>query len=219
MDNINYKNLYRLQDKILDIIFLQNLSFYLTGGTCLNRFYKTIRYSDDLDLFTNENRLFFYEFKEIIEKLKEKNIKFDIQIDAKDFKRVLIYENNLVLKLDLVNDYVKYINKPVIKNSYILDNLENIFANKITALISRDEPKDYVDIYSLVNFLNQDILVALKNAKEKLVFEDSDFLYRIQTFPIQLLDTINFIDNKYLIEIKNNNIKFINNLKNIILGM
>jgi len=55
MDSIDYKKLYELQDKVLDIIFSTRTIFYLTGGTCLSRFYQEKRYSDDLDLFTHEH--------------------------------------------------------------------------------------------------------------------------------------------------------------------
>ena len=35
----------------LALIFAQDTEFYLTGGTCLNRFYYEKRLSDDLDFF------------------------------------------------------------------------------------------------------------------------------------------------------------------------
>ncbi|MDQ7060749.1 MAG: nucleotidyl transferase AbiEii/AbiGii toxin family protein [Sulfurimonas sp.] len=52
--NINYKELYLLQDEILEIIIKLENNFYLTGGTALHRFYYDARYSDDLDFFRNE---------------------------------------------------------------------------------------------------------------------------------------------------------------------
>ncbi|MEA1967214.1 MAG: nucleotidyl transferase AbiEii/AbiGii toxin family protein, partial [Thermodesulfobacteriota bacterium] len=55
MGNINYKKLYELQDDILASIFKVENEFYLTGGTCLSRFYKEKRYSDDLDFFTHRS--------------------------------------------------------------------------------------------------------------------------------------------------------------------
>ncbi len=42
------KNLYPLQDDIFTM--LQTDRFYLSGGTCLSRFYYYHRYSEDLDL-------------------------------------------------------------------------------------------------------------------------------------------------------------------------
>jgi predicted nucleotidyltransferase component of viral defense system len=38
-----------MQDEIFSII--DSDKFYLTGGTCLSRFYNQHRYSDDLDFF------------------------------------------------------------------------------------------------------------------------------------------------------------------------
>ena len=49
----NYKELYKLQDKVLDVVFSAENIFYLTGGTCLSRFYKEKRYSDDFELDFN----------------------------------------------------------------------------------------------------------------------------------------------------------------------
>lgn len=48
MDRIDYQELYRLQDKVLQVVFKAEREFYLTGGTCLSRFYFEKRYSDDL---------------------------------------------------------------------------------------------------------------------------------------------------------------------------
>jgi len=36
MGSLNYKELYALQDKVLDSLFSVEKEFYLTGGTCLN---------------------------------------------------------------------------------------------------------------------------------------------------------------------------------------
>ena len=55
MDSIDYEKLYQLQDEVLEVVFGVENEFYLTGGTCLSRFYKEKRYSDDLDFFTNNS--------------------------------------------------------------------------------------------------------------------------------------------------------------------
>ncbi len=72
MGSIDYVKLYSLQDKVLDIIFNIGSIFYLTGGTCLSRFYQEKRYSDDLDLFTHINNDFSREIKEIRNALDKK---------------------------------------------------------------------------------------------------------------------------------------------------
>lgn len=55
MDSIGfgYQKLYELQDEVLEVVFSVENIFYLTGGTCLSRFYQEKRYSDDLNFFTN----------------------------------------------------------------------------------------------------------------------------------------------------------------------
>ncbi|MBW1735515.1 MAG: type II toxin-antitoxin system VapC family toxin [Deltaproteobacteria bacterium] len=53
MEALNYSALYRVQDQVLKIFFGADTAFYLTGGTCLNRFFFEKRYSADLDLFSN----------------------------------------------------------------------------------------------------------------------------------------------------------------------
>ncbi|EFS5702320.1 nucleotidyl transferase AbiEii/AbiGii toxin family protein [Campylobacter coli] len=51
-----YIQLYKTQDKILDLVAKENLDFYLTGGTALQRFhYNQFRFSDDLDFFLINN--------------------------------------------------------------------------------------------------------------------------------------------------------------------
>lgn len=49
------ENLYPFQDGVLNIVKKSNTPFYLTGGTALSRGYFQHRYSDDLDLFVNQD--------------------------------------------------------------------------------------------------------------------------------------------------------------------
>ncbi len=50
---IDFERLYALQDSVLETVFSTETEFYLTGGTCLSRFYQAKRYSDDLDFFAD----------------------------------------------------------------------------------------------------------------------------------------------------------------------
>ena len=54
MESLNYPEPYRLQDRVLDVLFRVQTSFYLTGGTCLHRFYVAQRFSGDLNLFSSD---------------------------------------------------------------------------------------------------------------------------------------------------------------------
>jgi predicted nucleotidyltransferase component of viral defense system len=103
MASIDYSDLYALQDKVLATIFAEDTSFYLTAGTCLHRFYLHLRYSDDLDLFTNENSLFRDGVRIAQDLLDAHEISFDPQVDTRNFVWLSVVSR---LRVDLVNDRV-----------------------------------------------------------------------------------------------------------------
>jgi len=191
----NYKELYKLQDKVLDVVFSAENIFYLTGGTCLSRFYKEKRYSDDLDFFTHHNDLFARVIKEIKQLL---NDNFDIteEVTSKDFIRLKI--NNL-LQVDFINDRVmRYEKTIVLENGYIIDSYENILANKLTAVIGRDNPKDIFDIYLIDKFYKYNMKIILDIAHQKASFNNDDLIIRLKSFPMNLLKSINLKDKNFL---------------------
>ncbi len=197
MEKENYLKLYRLQDKVLDLFFTIEHGFYLTGGTALNRFYKEIRYSEDLDFFSNDSVNFDIDMDNIIELFENRDIKFDINVRSRDFFRVFVFEDDIKLKIDFVNDRVKHIKRLSVKNGVVLDNLENIFANKITALIGRDEAKDVVDIWLLYRFFKFDFKEIVSFAREKMFFNYEDLVYRLYTFPLDWVDGVDFVESSY----------------------
>ncbi len=200
MDNIDYKALYELQDKVLDIVFSVEDEFYLTGGTALSRFYQEKRYSDDLDFFTNSSHRFNYAVKNIVSELRHHfNVKYELE--SKDFIRIKI---DSLLQVDFVNDRVPRYKEPsILENGYKIDTVENILSNKITAVIGRDNPKDIFDIYLISRFYTIDWYEILESAQDKSVFSFDDLIIRLQSFPSQLLHGINLIDKDFLNNFKN----------------
>ena len=204
-----YNKLYKLQDEVLDIVFKNSNEFYLTGGTCLNRFYINARYSDDLDFFTNSSRIFNFEIKRLKVILEEKfNLK--AEIESKDFVRWKI-EN---LKIDFVNDVSKYCSKVVVKNNLILDNIENICANKFLAILGRDEAKDVFDLYLIDRYFKPNYKNIVECAKEKAIFNIEDLIYRLKTFPKSWIKKLNLVDKKYVNEF---NLDFTNSIQKEVL--
>lgn len=51
-----FDRLYPMQDEVLRLIRSADTEFYLTGGTAASRGYLNHRFSDDLDLFVNDDR-------------------------------------------------------------------------------------------------------------------------------------------------------------------
>ncbi len=196
MDDIKlyYEKLYKLQDKVLEVVFENSNEFYLTGGTCLSRFYKAFRYSDDLDLFTNFSSRYSLELKILKQELSKK---FDLktEIESQTFTRFLIDKE---LQMDFVNDNVKRCGRVLQKNKFLIDNIENILSNKLTAIIGRDNAKDVFDLYMIDRFYNPDYKKAIECAREKMFFEVGDLIYRLKTFPNILLKDIKLIQKDFL---------------------
>lgn len=198
MANLDYKNLYITQDKILKAVFETTSEFYLTGGTCLNRFYYEKRYSDDLDFFTNNSDFFRQSINAIFDKFKEADFDFSKTVDGKDFVRFVVSEYGQPLQIDFVNDRVGRIGLPAQKDGYLIDTIDNILSNKITAVLGRDEPKDIFDIYMIASFESVDWTKILRFARQKVVFQKEDLLYRLDTFPKTLLKRIKLVDGSFL---------------------
>lgn len=196
MDDIDYKILYTLQDKVLDAVFQAEQEFYLTGGTCLNRFYFEKRYSDDLDFFTNQSHRYSFAIRNIREALNKSFASIFIETESKSFTRLVI---NGLLQVDFVNDVDYRYKEPLLhQGKYLIDNVENILSNKLTAVIGRDNPKDIFDIYLIWKFYKFDWQVILKAAHQKAVFSDEELLIRLKSFPASLLATIKLVDTAFL---------------------
>lgn len=213
MEHIDYKKLYHLQDEILKVIFHEDTEFYLTGGTCLNRFYFEKRYSDDLDLFTHFSDTFAYSAREIINRITDADFTIKKQVDSKDFIRIHVSRNDVLLQIDFVNDRVKRFGDFCHQQGYKLDNPLNILSNKITAVIGRDNPKDIFDIYLITQNTSFQWCDILAQAKEKLHFQKEDLLYRLKTFPSSLLKKLNTIDDHFLNDFDRNFEAVINDIK------
>ena len=171
MGSIDYTELYQLQDEILKIIFAHEDMFYLTGGTCLGRFYHEKRYSDDLDFFADNEPRFNLAVKNI-KLILQKDYLIKTETDSKDFIRIKV-EN--LLQIDFVNDRdFRFGELKFLEDGIILDNIENILANKITAIIGRDNPKDIFDVYLISKFYDLNFNDILKISHKKTKFDDGD---------------------------------------------
>jgi len=189
---IDYKRLYQLQDRVMDQVFALDNDFYLTGGTALHRFYYHLRYSDDLDFFTYSDPLFRESIIEILQLFKQNSINYRYIVESKDFHRLLIEE---FLQIDFVNDRVYRKGKSNIIDGYKIDNKINILANKVTAILGRDEAKDIFDLFTLLYHENYEWGEVLTIANQKSYISKDELLYRLESFPLTWLDKIKMIEN------------------------
>lgn len=191
--NTYYKNsLYPLQDKALKIIDGLDTDFYLTGGTALSRCYFNHRHSDDLDFFVNQNRK-FEEFSEETRRVLGEEFDLEIITRSDDFYSLQV---SGALKIDLVNDVASHIGG--FKKCEIfskVDNPINILSNKISSVVSREEPKDVVDIWVIWRNEQVDWREIFTDVASKAVGIFPPLVAkRLDTFPLDLLDNVRWIE-------------------------
>lgn len=161
--------LYPLQDEVLRTASGIDTGFYLTGGTAASRGYLQHRFSDDLDLFVNDDARFRLWSERLLDALARES-RWQVQVGLREerFVRLFVEQGDLSLKVDLVNDVPARVGDlrahPVLGR---LDSPENILANKITALVDRQEPKDLADIWGFTCKLGLPIAQALEGAQGK----------------------------------------------------
>lgn len=195
MAGINYTKLYELQDRVLSAVFSVEKEFYLTGGTCLSRFYQEKRYSDDLDFFSQNSPRFSFAVKNI-KRAFEQDFSFVEEIASRQFARFRVED---LLQVDFVNDIpTRYKEVVVTKDGFLIDNVENILSNKLTAVIGRDNPKDVFDIYLICMYYSFSWEEILKSAHEKASFSSEDLVIRLKEFPQELLNSIICTDDTFL---------------------
>ena len=195
---IKKTNLYYEEKEYLQYIFLNAISkysdnFVFKGGTCLRICFGLERASEDLDFNAN---LDIKKIKEIVYKclkdFEQLNISYEIYSE-KEFKENLRIEirfkgplftgkssSTNALKIDFNKNKVKNTLIKVISKSFsdvplftivVLDEKE-ILSEKIRALINRGEPRDFYDIWVLINKKAE---VDKKLIYEKLKEEKAEF--------------------------------------------
>ncbi len=170
MDKAFYlDSLYPFQDEVLQVIQAAETEFYLTGGTAVSRGYLQHRFSDDLDFFVNDNPQFTRWSERVIQALVQTD-PWSVDVLNKDdfFIRLLLVGNQVSLKIELINDVPAHIGQ-IVNHPQLgrLDSKENILANKITAVLGREEPKDLADIWGFCCHLGMPITEAIADAQSK----------------------------------------------------
>ncbi|MEW6242323.1 MAG: nucleotidyl transferase AbiEii/AbiGii toxin family protein [Chloroflexota bacterium] len=159
--------LYPFQDRVIRVINQVETGFYLTGGTAASRGYLQHRLSDDLDYFVNDDNRFGLWVERLIQAL---NQEWECEVLTKEerFARLTLSQDETLLKIELINDVPARVGE--IRNHATLGRLDsagNILANKVTALLDREEPKDLADIWGFCCQLDLSLQIAITDAQSK----------------------------------------------------
>lgn len=143
--------------------------FYLTGGTAASRGYLNHRFSDDLDFFVNDDERFLLWADRWIQALLG-TWPVEIALREERFVRLFLEAPDVTLKIEMVNDVPSRAGTvrvhPLLGR---LDSPENILANKITAVLDREEPKDLADIWGFCTRLGLSLREAIEGAQGKAI--------------------------------------------------
>ena len=190
----DYKLLYLFQNRFLKQWAAFGLPFYLSRGTALGRFYLKHRYSDDLDFFVNANNDFQKHILFIKNEI-QKEYKTDISktIVTDEFARFFIEDNEILMKVEFVNDVAYRAGVPLKSNQGNIDTVTNILANKLTAVVGRDEPKDVFDIVTIAAHFSFNWKEIFNHSKEKALLNEIDIEQRLFAFPVSSFSSVDWL--------------------------
>jgi predicted nucleotidyltransferase component of viral defense system len=144
------QELTSLQSEVLRAFFERERGFFVTGGAALVGFYLHHRLTDDLDLFTVEESAFERGPHVMSEIGQRVGASLEVRQDAPGFKRYAMMRPDASLIVDLVLERAPQIFKQKIeRDGVIVDPIEEILVNKLTALVGRAEERDLVDLFCL----------------------------------------------------------------------
>ncbi len=138
--------------------------FYLTGGTALAAYYFQHRLSEDLDFFVAEKPepVFLHAFCDQLKALLQAtSVRFERLYDRWQYYFDIGDEQ---CKVEFAFYPFSRLEDSLRRDGIAIDSLRDIAANKIMALLDRFDPKDFVDLYYL---LQSRPLVDLRDDAQK----------------------------------------------------
>jgi predicted nucleotidyltransferase component of viral defense system len=198
----------------LQLVFLSQLyshksskHIYFKGGTAIRLLMSSPRFSEDLDFSTTLTKPLVHQIIAILEQRIQQElpsikiiqlysgktgVRYQIKYHSSDFKCPL----NLRLDFTIVKEVFDSSVSPLvtdfpISSFPIVSHLskQEILAEKLCALASRNKGRDYYDTWYLLEKqvpLNQKIL-KLKLTENNLVLDTGSFLRRIKSYPQKTL--------------------------------
>lgn len=169
------KVLSPLQARVLYFLFESGLGergYYFTGGSALAEFYLQHRYSEDLDLFTRSAhpiRSDYADFKPI---LASGGLEIVASEESQEFVRFFVQEHGKsseALKIEFARDAGAQLDSFKFFEKIVVDSFEDIAVNKVCAILGREpsEPKDFADLYFILQESTFTLDYLLQRAKEK----------------------------------------------------
>jgi len=155
------------QRLILDLVMQRKglELYYLSGGTALAEYYFSHRFSEDLDFFSSD-RADPSSLRSHVDELAK-------AIDVREVRYERLHDRNLFflkkgsdeLKLEFTCYPFQRISPLREIDSCRIDSLSDLAANKLMAMLDRFDPKDFVDLYFILQ--DRSILDVRVDAERK----------------------------------------------------
>lgn len=164
---------------------LLSKQFCLSGGTALSAFYLHHRYSDDLDFFTDK------PFELSIVSPFITAVKNTLKTNAPTYehlydRHIFVFGRNPILKVEFTAYPFLHLDQPLTKNGITIDSKRDIAVNKLFALFDRNEPKDFIDLYFLLQTYSIDTLID--GVKKKFDFTISPLTLGSELLKVRHID-------------------------------
>ncbi|MBI5488919.1 MAG: nucleotidyl transferase AbiEii/AbiGii toxin family protein [Deltaproteobacteria bacterium] len=157
-----------IQRDLLAAFFARESRFFLTGGGALGGFHLAHRPSDDLDLFTLPPATLDPGERALVAAAQACRVTLVPKDRFPDFRRFVAERGAERTVVDLVVDRAPQLEQEKMRVGGVrIDSLLEIAANKVCALLSRNEPKDLVDLKAIL-----DTGITLENALRGAVRKD-----------------------------------------------
>lgn len=124
--------------------------FYLRGGTALAEFYLGHRLSFDLDFFTVEGRLILPFSRALEQAFKDAGWRVRVPRRFASYVELVVHRRGEEVLIDLGQDTPFRYAKPL-ESEYgiVVNDFDDLRAEKVLAYYGRGEPRDAVDLYLL----------------------------------------------------------------------
>jgi hypothetical protein len=172
-------------------------NFYLTGGTALAEYYLGHRLSYDLDLFTSEADLIVPLSYRVEQAAQTAGFKINVVRRFASFVEFQVGKGENTLRIDLGLDS-PFRFAPVEPGDYgvMVNDYQDIQADKTLAFFGRAEPRDAIDLYFLMQRIEIKTLIDLAGEKDPgfdlywfalALNKTAEFPDEIERWPVKML--------------------------------
>ena len=137
-----------LQWRVLRGVAAAVPQLFLSGGAALAGFHLKHRPTTDLDFFTTDNGVLKRALRAVSDVATSMGAAVVVRLETPSFVRVVVNDGDDALVVDIVHEQVRQVHavKPMI-DGIAVDPMDEIFVNKLTALVGRQEERDLVDVW------------------------------------------------------------------------